>query len=855
VSPGQLRAVVVGCGPRGLEHARALETLETVELVGLAELDPERRERAAAELGLPAYAALEELLSAREPELVVLAVPPAGRTGLALAAAEASSVRGILVEKPLALRLAEAEDLVRGCEERGVTLAVCHQLRFVPAYVALADAVERGEIGDLRLLHAAGFGNLADQGPHLLDAIRWVSGGRRFLWAMSQRGDAAVAGLPSEAVPPGGATHPAPPWMTHHLAVDGGPRAVLESGALYQRGRGEFVDDWLQLRLVAVGSEGIAEAQATGPCRIVNSSGARTLAEPSLDGYFGATGALHAELAEALAEGRTPRSAASEALPSLEALLACAQSAVDGDAAMLPLDAARDPLAELAGAPATAGARKTRRPGATPQLPEISVIVPIPDHRGYLPGCVRGWLEQTLPDESYELIVVSDGAEPEHEEEVRELLRPRDRLLRVEGVHEAALYDAGARAAAGRVVMFTEPHCIPEHRCLDEMLRYLEAGQLDGAVVRSIGICENAMARMEERFYEDAFAEQSQEGHWCKVFLRGVAITRAAYLDAGGFEYAYGRFSEHLLAAELHARGYRIGYAPGSAVRHAYTKSIRQLVPPISDFTRGECSYRADRPGDFCERYFGPGVEWIDRRSLDRRAARSAASAALRNLARRSVWRSPGAARAMLRALRRYAPTALFGPRAAVWRTRLGLWAAKVRCVVWRASESRLYPAFCDAYDRMMRLYRVEHAADHAAEVESVSPAREFSLATLPPERLVGFHPQEMSEGRPFRWSRGVAMLDLPLEPGTCLRIDTLPLRDSPEPLCPWVFVNGRRVTADAVEVEPGALRVSLDPELLDGNASQRITVTCAPLPASMHSEGDSRELGLPVTGVELLPA
>jgi hypothetical protein len=48
---------------------------------------------------------------------------------------------------------------------------------------------------------------------------------------------------------------------------------------------------------------------------------------------------------------------------------------------------------------------------------------------------------------------------------------------------------------------------------------------------------------------------------------------------------------------------------------------------------------------------------------------------------------------------------------------------------------------------------------------------------------------------------------------------------------------------------------VSLDPKLLDGNGSQRITVTCAPLPASMHGEGDSRELGLPVTGVELLPA
>ena len=48
-----LRAAVVGCGPRGLEHAAALRSLEGAEPVGLAELEPAPRRRVVDELGMP----------------------------------------------------------------------------------------------------------------------------------------------------------------------------------------------------------------------------------------------------------------------------------------------------------------------------------------------------------------------------------------------------------------------------------------------------------------------------------------------------------------------------------------------------------------------------------------------------------------------------------------------------------------------------------------------------------------------------------------------------------------------------------------------------------------------------------
>jgi len=268
-----LTAAVLGCGPRGLEHAEALGEVEGVELTAVADLAAGPREAASRATATPGYPHLDALLDAAVPDLLVVALPPAGRAELVERAATAG-VRGIVVEKPFALRLSEAERMTHAGETHGTVLAVCHQLRFLSGFVELKAAVERGELGEVQLLHAAAFGNLLDQGPHLVDAVRWLAGERRVQWAMSQRGDGAVAGLPADRLPPRSSAHPAPAWMTHHLALEGGARAVVETGALYQRSTG-FRDEWLAKRVTVVGSEGTGEAQASGGGRITTASGTR----------------------------------------------------------------------------------------------------------------------------------------------------------------------------------------------------------------------------------------------------------------------------------------------------------------------------------------------------------------------------------------------------------------------------------------------------------------------------------------------------------------------------------------------------------------------------------------------------
>jgi GT2 family glycosyltransferase len=242
--------------------------------------------------------------------------------------------------------------------------------------------------------------------------------------------------------------------------------------------------------------------------------------------------------------------------------------------------------------------------------PELSVVLTLADHQGHAAECVESWCRgQDLGRDRYEVIVVGSGAEREVEEEVRPLLAGRDRLLRLESPEELELHDHGARAAAGRWLLFTEGHTVAEAGCLSSLLRHLEAHERDfaGACIRSTPDgSSDPVAKCEQRWYAEGFEEWSRAGDWRKVTIRGFAIRRDAYLDAGGFEHRFGCFAETALAATLANRGDRLSYAPEAAVKHYDATSLSQLTGYVREYRRGEVAYRATHRREYCDHWFGP---------------------------------------------------------------------------------------------------------------------------------------------------------------------------------------------------------------------------------------------------------
>lgn len=133
-----------GLGIWGQSWAGVVREAPNVELVAVADPDPEAREAAA---GTPGYGAVEEALAEVACDAVLVATPPGTHHAVAKAALE--SGRHVLVEKPLATDLADALDLVRVADEAGRFLVVSQNYRYNGPFRAVQRAVMDGEIGDL----------------------------------------------------------------------------------------------------------------------------------------------------------------------------------------------------------------------------------------------------------------------------------------------------------------------------------------------------------------------------------------------------------------------------------------------------------------------------------------------------------------------------------------------------------------------------------------------------------------------------------------------------------------------------------------------------------------------------------
>lgn len=141
-----LRVGVIGAGFIGGLHARILSECPSAELVAVADADGELARKVASAYGAAAYEDYNELLRREDIQAVSVCVPEEVHEPVGVAVARAG--KHMLLEKPIAKTVAEAEAISRACEQAGVRMMVAHVLRFDPRYVQLHDAILRGEIGD-----------------------------------------------------------------------------------------------------------------------------------------------------------------------------------------------------------------------------------------------------------------------------------------------------------------------------------------------------------------------------------------------------------------------------------------------------------------------------------------------------------------------------------------------------------------------------------------------------------------------------------------------------------------------------------------------------------------------------------
>src|SRR3954447_6426287 len=147
-----VRVGVVGTGWWATQHhIPGLLAYEHCEVVALADRDPVNLERAAAAFRIGrTYADHQALLDAGDVDCVVVAVPHAYHYEIARDGLDAGL--GVLVEKPMVLRAAEAWDLVERSQARDLPLVVGYTFQFTRVAERARRALRDGEIGDLLLV-------------------------------------------------------------------------------------------------------------------------------------------------------------------------------------------------------------------------------------------------------------------------------------------------------------------------------------------------------------------------------------------------------------------------------------------------------------------------------------------------------------------------------------------------------------------------------------------------------------------------------------------------------------------------------------------------------------------------------
>ncbi len=158
-APSSPRIAVLGCGAWGMNHVRVWHRLGSLQAV--CDSDTSRLAQVADEFApVETFADPEAVFADPTIDAVVLATPAVTHAELALRAIE--SGKDVLVEKPLATALGEAEKVLAVAERERAVLMVGHVLEYHPATLALRRLVEEGELGKLLYLysHRLNFGRV-----------------------------------------------------------------------------------------------------------------------------------------------------------------------------------------------------------------------------------------------------------------------------------------------------------------------------------------------------------------------------------------------------------------------------------------------------------------------------------------------------------------------------------------------------------------------------------------------------------------------------------------------------------------------------------------------------------------------
>ena len=192
---GPVRIALVGCGRISRNHFEAIGKIEELQLVAVSDIVESRAREAGEREDVPWFASYTKMLEHAPCDIVAVCTPSGLHPQHGMLAARAG--KHVVCEKPMAITLTSADELVQACDDAGVQLFVVKQNRLNPPVQLLKRAIDKGRFGRLYMANTTvrwtrpqdyydqaswrgtwefDGGAFMNQASHYVDLIQWLVG-------------------------------------------------------------------------------------------------------------------------------------------------------------------------------------------------------------------------------------------------------------------------------------------------------------------------------------------------------------------------------------------------------------------------------------------------------------------------------------------------------------------------------------------------------------------------------------------------------------------------------------------------------------------------------------------------------
>lgn len=208
---------------------------------------------------------------------------------------------------------------------------------------------------------------------------------------------------------------------------------------------------------------------------------------------------------------------------------------------------------------------------------DFSIIIPAFNADKTLQNCLQALAVQTVPKEKYEIIVVDDGST-----DATSIIALRFDVCYIfqNNRGPASARNAGAAAAAGRIILFTDADCTPCRNWLEKMVQPFE----DERVVAAKGSYKTHQTELAARFaqmeFEDRYDLLKKSDCIDMIDTYSAAFRRDVFQNTGGFDVSFPKANNEdtELSYRLSKAGYRMVFVPAAVVYHTHPSSFLKYL-------------------------------------------------------------------------------------------------------------------------------------------------------------------------------------------------------------------------------------------------------------------------------------